>query len=164
MGCEIVFQLFQDTRFGIWDSRYCLFIFVFRTQDSGFDFFFVYLFRAQDLGFGISEFVFPVSLHGRGFGIRDLSNCLFIYLFRTQDLGFLDALSINIFRAQDLGFGICEIIFPCIFRAQDLGFGISDIVFPVSLHGRGFGIRDLSNCLFIYLFRTQDLGFQMLFP
>ena len=137
LGCEIVFQLFQDTRFGIWDSRYCLFIFLFRTQDSGFgirD----SLSSIQDTGFGISEIVFSYFSSGRriwdlkqsfwisrentGFGIRDLKSYLFIHL-------------------QGAGFGIRDSRWFFIYsghRIWDLGFEI--LSFQIFLQDAGFGI------------------------
>ena len=63
----------QDTGFGIWDSRYCLFIFLFRTQDSGFEIVFSYVSsgdRIWDSGF--EKLAFQASLQDAGFGIRDL--------------------------------------------------------------------------------------------
>ena len=97
----------QGIGFGIRDLSNCLSIYLFRTQDSGFEIVFSYIssgHRIWDLGFdlffpcissghriwdlGFQKLSFRLSLQGRGFGIRDLSNCLSIHLFRTQDLGF----------------------------------------------------------------------------
>ena len=94
----------QGTGFGIWDSTYCLFIYLLWTQDLGF------------------EIHINTSGQYARFGIRDFRNCFlfFLYLLRDRmwDLGFEES-SCHIFL-QGTGFGIRDIISLAI--STGLGF------------------------------------------
>ena len=91
-----------------------------------------------------------------------MRNCL----FRTQDFRIRDLRYRLFLSLRHTGFGIqdFEIVFAHIasgHRILDSGFEI--LSFPTSLQGTGFGIWDLSECLFVCIFRAQDLGNKKLF-